>query len=40
MLIQAKSHFFAAETVLLGNEESFHFMYIQAESHIFPADTV
>jgi hypothetical protein len=40
MNIQAKSHFFAAGAVLLGNEESFLFMYIQAKSHILTADPV
>jgi hypothetical protein len=40
MLIQVKSHFFAAEAVLLGNEESFLCMYVQAKSHILTADTV
>jgi hypothetical protein len=40
MYIQAKSHFFAAEAVLLGNKESFLCMYVHAKSHILTAETV
>jgi hypothetical protein len=40
MFIQAKSHFFAAEAVLLRNAESFLCMFVKAKSHILPADTV
>ena len=40
MYIQAKSHFFAAEAVLLGNEESFLCMFVQAKIYILTADTV
>ncbi len=40
MYIQAKSHYFAAEAVLLGTEESFLFMFVQAKIHILTDDTV